>query len=371
MGVDRLRMSTYDRVAGLRLEIESYELAGLQRDVSSDFTRRTTIVSLHGAGETGVGEDVTYDGDEQERQQRRGAVHDLKGHHTIDSFSELLGSLDLFPGGDPGAATWLPHRLWAFESAALDLALRQSGDTFAAVLGREPRPVSFVVSMRIGEPPRIDRLLGLLERYPGTRFKLDPTSGWDEALVSELARLGVVDTVDLKGAYRGTVVDQPADAALYRLVAEGLPGAWIEDPDLSTPEAAEVLEPHRDRITWDAIIHSVSDIEALPFRPRTLNFKPSRFGTLRALFDAYDHCERHEIAVYGGGQFELGPGRGQIQYLASLLHPDGPNDVAPSGFNDPLPGPGLPSSPLAPTPSETGFRWASDGLPPGAAGRTV
>ena len=29
--------------------------------------------------------------------------------------------------------------------------------------------------------------------------------------------------------------------------------------------------------------------------------------------------------------FELGPGRGQLQYLASLFHPDGPNDLAPPG----------------------------------------
>jgi hypothetical protein len=364
-------MSTYDLLAALPLEVEFYSLTGLQRDVSSDFTRRTTIVSLHGARETGVGEDVTYDGVEQQRHQRAGAVHALGGRHTIDSFSELLGSLDLFSGAEPAAATWLPHRLWAFESAALDLALRQAGDTLTSRLRRQPRPVSFVVSMRIGDPPRIDRLLGLLERYPGTRFKLDPTSGWDGALVAQLAELGLVDTVDLKGAYRGTTVDQAADPALYRLVAEGLPDAWIEDPDLSTPTAAEVLEPHRSRITWDAIIHSVSDIEALPFRPRMLNFKPSRFGTLRALFDAYDHCERHEIAVYGGGQFELGPGRGQIQYLASLFHPVAPNDVAPSGFNDPEPGAGLPSSPLAPTPSPTGFRWGSDELPPAAAGHSV
>jgi hypothetical protein len=364
-------MSTYDLVAGLGLEIESYNVAGLQRDVSSDFSRRTTIVSLQGAGETGVGEDVTYDGDEQERHQRRGAVHDLSGRHTVDSFSELLRSLDLVPGGEPTAPTWWPHRLWSFESAALDLALRQAGLTLASALGREPRPVSFVVSMRIGEPPRIDRVLRLLERYPGTRFKLDPTSGWNERLVTELARLGVADTVDLKGAYRGTVVDQPADAALYRLIAEGLPGAWIEDPDLSTPEADEVLRPHRARITWDAIIHSVADIEALPFPPRMLNFKPSRFGAVRALFDAYDHCEQHGIAAYGGGQFELGPGRGQIQYLASLFHPEAPNDVAPSGYNDPEPGAGLPSSPLAPSASETGFRWCEGRLPPGVAGRTV
>ena len=37
------------------------------------------------------------------------------------------------------------------------------------------------------------------------------------------------------------------------------------------------------------------------------------------------------------GQFELGVGRGQIEYLASLFHSDSPNDVAPTGYNlDPL-----------------------------------
>ena len=52
--------------------------------------------------------------------------------------------------------------------------------------------------------------------------------------------------------------------------------------------------------------------------------------------------------MYGGGQFELGPGRGQIQYLASLFHPDGPNDVAPKGYNAPEPASGLETSPLPP-----------------------
>jgi hypothetical protein len=51
-------------------------------------------------------------------------------------------------------------------------------------------------------------------------------------------------------------------------------------------------------------------------------------------------------------------GRGQIQYLASLFHPDTPNDVAPTGYNNQRePGPDLPDSPLDPAPSATGFRW--------------
>ncbi len=354
-------MSTYDLVAGLPLVVESYELEGLQRDVSSNFTRRTTVVSLHGRGETGVGEDVTYDAGEQERLQGAGPVHDLAGEHTIESFSQLVGSLDLFPDGAPEHDAWRSYRRWAFESAALDLALRQAGKPLGEVLEREPRPVRFVVSLRLEPDDGAGRVRRLLAGYPSARFKLDPTSDWTPELVEELAALGVVDTLDLKGAYRGTVVDQPADAELYARVAEGFPEAWIEDPDLSSEAARRVLEPYHDRITWDAVIHSVADIEGLPFEPRGMNIKPSRFGSLQALFDAYDHCEARGIVMYGGGQFELGPGRGHIQCLASLFHPDSPNDVAPAGFNDPSPEPGLPSSPLEPSPSETGFRWDANG----------
>jgi hypothetical protein len=119
-----------------------------------------------------------------------------------------------------------------------------------------------------------------------------------------------------------------------------------------------VLEPYRERITWDANIHTVADIEGLPFPPRMVNVKPSRLGGLQELLAAYDHCAAHGIDAYGGGQFELGPGRGQIQYLASLFHPDAPNDIAPAAYNAVDPGPGLPASPLPPTPSALGFRWA-------------
>ena len=47
-------------------------------------------------------------------------------------------------------------RNWAFESAALDLALRQAGRPLHEVLGREPRPLRFVNSLGLGEPPSTD-----------------------------------------------------------------------------------------------------------------------------------------------------------------------------------------------------------------------
>ena len=163
-----------------------------------------------------------------------------------------------------------------------------------------------------------------------------------------------VDSVDFKGQYHGTAVDNPPDADLYRRVIDGLPEAWLEDPAL-TPETEAVLDPVSDRVTWDAIIHSVDDIEALRWPPRTVNVKPSRFGSIERLFAAYDHCAEQGIAAYGGGQFELGVGRGHIQLLAALFHPGTPNDVAPGGFNATEPAPGLPTSPLRVSPRATGF----------------
>ncbi len=349
-------MSTWELIADLPLEVEGYALEGLERDVSSDFTRLSTVIRLRGGDEEGVGEDVTYDALDHVALQDAGPAHDLSGSHTLTSLCDLLSELDLFPA-EPVREVSRLYRRWAFESAALDLALRQAGRSAAEALGREPRPVTFVVSLRLGEPATMDPVLRRLERYPTLRFKLDPTNSWDEELVTRLAETGAVDSVDLKGHYRGTVVDVETDPELYRRVAEAFPHAWIEDPDLLTTGTDDILRPHRDRITWDAPIHSIADIEALPFAPRMVNVKPSRFGGLRALLDAYDWLEQRAITAYGGGQFELGPGRGHIQYLASLFHADTPNDVAPGGYNDPEPPDGLPSSPLEPLPARTGFRW--------------
>jgi len=345
-------VSLFDTVRDLPLQVDGYSLEGIELQARPTFLRKTTVVHLQGAGEEGIGEDVTYDRDEHDRLQARGPDLPLQGSWTLHTLSEQLASLALFEQ-EPAQQAYHDYRRWAFESAALDLALRQAGLSLGDAVRREPRPVDFVVSMALGEPPITERFHAWLDLYASLRFKLDANSEWDDALVAELGATGAVDSVDFKGHYRGTVVDTPPDAVLYRRVAEGLPDAWLEDPAL-TPETMGVLEPHRDRVTWDAIIHSVEDIEALHWPPRTVNVKPSRFGSVERLFAAYDHCEARGIGAYGGGQWELGPGRGQIQLLASLFHPNTPNDVAPREFNL-EPRPGLPVSPLEVAPRRTGF----------------
>jgi len=353
-------MATYDLIADLPVTIDGYELERLSAQLGPTFTRVTTVIRLRGAGHDGIGEDVIYESDDQDAQLAAGPVLPITGSFTLASLAARLEEVDLFPT-PPAREPSRDYRRWAYESAALDLALRQSETTLHAVLGREPRPVNFVASTRLtGEPPTVEGVRKRRAIAPNLRFKLDPENDWTPELIDELAALDCVDTFDLKGFYKGTVVEVQTDPELYRRCAEAVPGAFLEDPDLSVPEAAAALEPHRDRITWDAPLHSVADIEALPFPPQTINSKPSRFGPLERLLAVYDHCAERGIGIYGGGQGELGCGRGQLQYLASLFHPDTPNDIAPSQYNLPDPPAGLPAPPLEPAPSATGFRWEAN-----------
>lgn len=249
-------------------------------------------------------------------------------------------------------------RNWAFESAALDLALAQAGRPLHEVIGREPRPVTYVNSLGLGDPASADTVLRRLERYPRLRFKLDAAVMWTPEIVDALVGTGAVHTIDFKGHY-GMEFDRDSLPGLYERLVDAFPDALIEDPH-DLPEIAALVEPHAERVSYDAPIHTVADLDAVPIRARTFNVKPSRVGRLRDLFALYDACESRGFGMYGGGMGELGVARGQIQLLAAMFSPDGPNDIAPPGFNALDPGPGLPESPLDPDPAAAGFRRRPD-----------
>ena len=324
-------MPLWDRLAGLDVRVDGYALQ--RRELPRDeWTRVTTTVVLVGDGETGEGEDVTYEA----------AAHDdfpadlmLAGTWSLDDLSRHLDGFEL-----------PDYRRWAFESAAIDLALRQAGRSLGQAVGRPYRPVRFVASTRTDVGPWLDN-------DPGLEFKLDATQDWDELLMRRLAALDRVRVVDLKAYYRGTQVDLAPDPVLYRAIADAFPDAVIEDAWVEDG-CLEALRGAEDRLSFDAPIHSLADLDALPIDVRWLNVKPSRFGTVRKLVECIEACWEREIRMYGGGQFELGHGRAQIQALASLFYAEGPNDVAPSEYNEGGPRPGLPRSPLPP-PEATGF----------------
>jgi hypothetical protein len=334
-------MALFEQLRDLPLVVEAVRTARRSVDVSSDFTRVTTLVVLSGAGAEGRGEDVTYTPEDHDWFPSLEAP----GATTLGAFSPLLDALTLF-AGDPKMPASQDYRRWAFESAALDLALQQAGLSLAQAVAREASPVRFVVSTR-GDA------FAWLAAAPQLELKLDPANDWTREFMQRLAATGRVRVLDLKAYYRGTVVDVEPDPALYRNVVEVFPDVVIEDASLDG-ECGEVLRGHEGRLAFDAPIHSVDDVRALSVEPGWMNIKPSRFGKVQRLLDCIEYCDAKGIRLYGGGQFELDVGRRQIQTLASVFYPSGPNDVAPSDYNTGDPRPGLPQSPL-PAVTQPGF----------------
>ncbi|WP_424005218.1 hypothetical protein ACOZ4I_17790 (plasmid) [Haloarcula salina] len=328
--------------------------------VSDRFTRTTSTVHLHGEGETGRGEDVIY---ETAFHEYPAALLDgLTGTDTIDEFSAGLEDAMLFEPNQELAVDRRGHRRlpakrnfrrWALESAALDLALRQRDTTLADLLGRSYDPVRFVVSPSNDEqtPAYIERLI---DRVPGVELKLNATAEWDPDTIAEIASFDRTRVVDFKSHHDQLGVDP--DPELYRTVASGFADAILEDP-VVTPATRSAFDGVEDRVAWDKPIDSVESVASLPFEPSQVNVKPSRFGSLRSLFETIEYCRDNDIDLYGGGQFELGVGREHVHALASLFYPDAPNDVAPSVYN----GAGIPDEPiqrpLAPAADLRGLSW--------------
>lgn len=271
--------------------------------------RRTALVRLRGGSHQGLGEDVTFQPEDLLRAPPEPAFWREAG--TLGELWQQLDRLDLFQR-PPRYEAVRGYRRWAFEAASLDLSLRQAGLSLGDALGWRPQPLTFVVSSG-----RTDDAAAA-----GARLKLDAT---------ELAPGLPVDVIDFKGQ---------GDTALVYHALMLYPDALVEDP----PEAVDGA-----RCSWDIGIRRAADLDRLASPPAAINVKPARIGSVRGLLELYAVCAERGIAVYGGGQDELGVGRSQIQLLAALFHPDAPNDFAPIGYNDAEPLIGLPSSPLVVT----------------------
>ena len=157
------------------------------------------------------------------------------GGHTLEGFSRLLDGLDLFPS-PPEREASRDHRRWAYESAALDLALRQAGRSLADALGRR-RPSGHVRGLPApagaagGRPGA--RLAGA---GPGAALQARPhrprgTRRW----WASSRRPGRWTPSTSRAPTRGTLVDGAPDPALYRRVAEGFPERMDRGPGASRP----------------------------------------------------------------------------------------------------------------------------------------
>lgn len=347
-------MKIYEKLKELTLNVENIELETKEKQVIPEFNRVTTTIKLKGPENTGYGEDVIWDAEEHNKLQENIEKLTLTEGHTMEDFSERLSLQDLFFGENPSRENYRNYRTWAFESAALDLALKQKGISLAEALSREYSELNFVASPGLGNPPNMDPVEKIWDRVD-VGLKLDATDKWGKELIKKLSESGKVRIVDLKGHYEDEDVRQEADPELYRKVVENFPEALIEDPVLND-ETMPIFEGEEERITWDEPITSVGSLKSLPFEPDKINIKPSRFGSIRKLLDAIEYCINHDIQMYGGGQFELGKGREHIHAIASIFYPSSTNDIAPKNFNDREPE-NLSQHPLEPEKDLEGLEW--------------
>jgi L-alanine-DL-glutamate epimerase-like enolase superfamily enzyme len=339
-------------VKDLPLAIESSSFEALLPSgptALEDFS--TTQLRLRGRGEEGVGEQI---GLRDAQESLRASDYPLTGEWaTLADFLAHVDTIDMWPEPPEweGQRNW---RRWTFESAALDLALRQSATSLPEVLGRTPQPVTFVTSFGLGDPPDIDKVADRRAMHPTVGFKLDVAPSWTQEIMDRVAAVEGVATIDFKGQYGLEVKDEAALLAMYERTLATFTDVVFEDPH-DYPAVLELLTPIADRVSYDAPITTVESIAATPIEVRIVNIKPCRVGRLQELSRLYSHCESAGIQMYNGGMGELGAGRGQAQLLASLFHPDAPNDIAPPAYNLQDPPPGLPPSPLDPAP-DRGFR---------------
>jgi len=275
-------MSAYEQISDLPMTIESVERRRYTEKTTSGFDRTTTEFRLAGDGVIGRGEDVTYETEDHAALVGTDPI-DVEGEWTIDELSARLDEIDLFAHKPPEQAYFRNYRRWAVESAALDLAPPPARESLGECLGREPEPVRFVVSTRLGSH----------RRRTASRNCSRSTTSWSSSSIrrptgrkkrSQPLETGAVRILDLKGWYEGTDVDVEADPELYRDVFAAFPAEIVEDAAF-TPETRPLVEPQADRLSFDYPIDGVESLESLPVEPGWCNIKPSRFGTRIAVRD--------------------------------------------------------------------------------------
>jgi L-alanine-DL-glutamate epimerase-like enolase superfamily enzyme len=290
-------------------------------------TRPSSVVRLGGGAAVGHGEHVGWD------EAAHRAFHDRLADVPRGSWHVGAWSAAVAARGAP------PYDRAALEAAAIDLALRQRGTSLLALAGVASGSVRYVVSFeRVADPVAVART------HPHVALKIDVDPAWDDTTFAALAALGRVAVLDWKDT--GAARDHERAHAT-------LPDALLEDP---RPDAVPWSASLRARLSFDAPLTTVVDLDRLPARPVAVNLKPARMGGVLAALACAARCAERGIDVYLGGMFEVGVGRAQLRALAAVLSPDGPNDIAPI--------------PVGERAAERPVRLSVDARPPGFGGVT-
>jgi O-succinylbenzoate synthase len=291
--------------------------------------RQFILVSVEGAGATGIGECVA------EVDPYYSAETTVTAWHVIRDFLApiVLGRAFAHPRDVFAAMSRVRgHHMAkaAVEMAMWDLAATQRGVPLSALLGGTRREIASGVSIGIQDSVSalLDRIAAEIDAgYRRIKIKIKP--GWDVDVVARVRERfgGVPLMVDANAAY--TLDDRARLAELDRFDL-----MMIEQPleydDLR--DHARLQDHLATPICLDESIHSVRAAdEALALGAcRIINIKPGRVGGHAESIRLHDLCAAHGVPVWHGGMLESGIGRAHNIHLASLPNFSLPGDIAAS-----------------------------------------
>ena len=234
----------------------------------------------------------------------------------------------------------------------------QAGRPLHEVLGREPRPVTFVNSLGLGDPPSVDTILRRLERYPRAALQARRRAATGRRRSSTRWSAPARSTRSTSRASYGMEVEDPAALAADCTSGSSTPSPTRCSRIRTTCRRSRALVDAARRRACPTTRRSTPSPTSTPSRSA-----PGRSTSSRAASARCATCSRSTprarsagSRMYGGGMGELGVARGQVQLLASLFSPDGAQRHRAARLQRARSGAGLPVSPLAPAPAATGFR---------------
>jgi hypothetical protein len=259
--------------------------------------RPTSVVTLRAGDDRGAGELVAFAANEHAAFRDAIVPRVPRGRGRVDAFVAAVHAL-----------TANAYARAALEAAAVDLALRQARTNRARLVDVQPRSVRYVVSFGPLRDP-LPAVAGAGE----IEVKLDVDARWDGPTLAALAATGRVAVLDWKGG---------GERSDHERLHTALPDALVEDP---APAAGPWSPTLQARLVADVAVTTAAAVDDAA----AVNLKPARMGGVFEALCAAARCERDGRDFYFGGMWEVGPGRQQLRVLASLLAPDGPNDIAP------------------------------------------
>ncbi len=308
MSLSAHTLATHLRALDVTLDALDYRVAIVKAQDYPDPGRPCGWLSLHGAGLSGSGENVAWTEAAHADDANALRIYAQTLCPITASVAQLVDDL---------GNRFSPYARFAFESALVDLALKQQGHSLVSVDRVNlslPKRVSLRYRVSFAACPDPVALMQRLERYyERPHFKVDVHPQWSAQVVAQLGASRLVSTLDFKAQAMGT-------AFVQRL--------RVHVPDAIFEDVADAPYPSGP-LAWDKCILSPNDIDARVAPGVMFNLKGPRLGGLFALLAAIDRCQQHDAPFYMGGMFELGAGRRQAQQLAALMCADAPNDLAP------------------------------------------